>query len=1050
MWNNIHIYIVRCVYITLLSIVTSTCVAQLANVKEYNTETVLNQRYVYGLSQLPNRTLLLSTNEGLVTYDGNMFTNYTTQNGLANDFVTCHIADKQGNVWCGHYQNGVSVWNKNTGAKKLLSAELKNTKVTAISVYYTSANAYNVYVFTMGNGTYVLNNAGKIISHNDTESVVYKATQHNNELFTATEIGVNITNLSTHKTTYTNDSLSGENISAVCAGNNSWYIAFKNNTVYELRNNKLSKIYSCASKDAQLLHLLLYKNELLINTFNQGIVALNTSTYAINNYYTAYYGLNSVLIQSLFVDDESNLWLGTYGSGLIQLHRQQFTNYTTAKNKLLNNVTAIEKSVEYKRMFIAANTTLLEYDDAITQLKNSISLNDKITCLSQNNDTLWIGTENKGTYLYTITTKKLIAFNTLHSLPLQQVNDIKHYRNYTYVATNNGVHIYNNNSRHIKTFTTNEGLLHNNIYNIHIDKIGRVWFAAHGSGVFYLKGNEFVVFKNIAGLNLFNINSITSDSYNTVWIATEGDGVFKYENNNFTNYRTTDGLLNNYCYGITCDNKGGVWVMNRNGLSYKKINQKLFTYLQSNEGVGITNFNLNAFYNYNNEELYWGGENGLVHYSVKETKLLFKTPTLQVYNVLINGKAVPIVNNAIQLPYGKYDVVINYNATTFLQHEKVRYNYILKGLENNWNDNKSNNSSYYPQLTDGNYTYELYATNADGFKTAQPLLFTITIDKPFYKKWWTYVLLILAVGGGVLVFIRYRLQKLTQEREKLQRLVELRTGQLRSEKNNLEITKKELEIINKDMTDSITYAKRIQDAILPKYEKVKLQYENYFVFYAPRDIVSGDFYFHANKFNKNIFIVGDCTGHGVPGGFMSMISNTLINKIIHDINTPDIDPSYIIKELQRNIVEELNQRDIDSASRDGLDIAMCVIDETTQTVLLSSAGRPIYHVSNGTLNEYKGSVFGVGGYDENVKKDYTTHTVNYSTNDCIYLFSDGYADQFGGDNNKKYMSKKLKELFTANAPLPLVTQQHNIATTFINWKGKYKQIDDVIVLGIKL
>ncbi|MBC7412852.1 MAG: hypothetical protein H7331_10425, partial [Bacteroidia bacterium] len=132
-----------------------TMQAQLANVKQFNTETVLNQRYVYGLSQLPNRTLLLSTNEGLVTYDGNIFINYTTKNGLANDFVTCHTTDKQGNVWCGHYQNGVSVWNKNNASKKLLSIELKNTKVTAISLYYTSTKTYNVYVFTMGKGTYV-------------------------------------------------------------------------------------------------------------------------------------------------------------------------------------------------------------------------------------------------------------------------------------------------------------------------------------------------------------------------------------------------------------------------------------------------------------------------------------------------------------------------------------------------------------------------------------------------------------------------------------------------------------------------------------------------------------------------------------------------------------------------------------------------------------------------------------------------------------------------------------------------------------------------------
>lgn len=1050
MLNNTHIRSYVYVILFLLFTALDTAIAQLVNVKQFNTETVLNQKYIYQFSQLPNRSMVMSTNEGLVTYDGNKFTNYTTKNGLSNDFVTCHAIDKQSNIWLGHYQNGVSLVTNKSVVKKLLNTELITTKVTGIYVHYTTATNYIVYVCTMGKGMYTLNNLGQTIKHNTTESAITTSELSNNQLFIASELGITITNVTNNKTLYTTDSITGNEVTASCYTHGNWYVALKNNTICKLEKNTLKKIYQYPNTEGKLVQLLPFNNQLLINTFNNGVLALDITTHLTSNYYTKYYGLNSVLLQSLFVDDENNVWLGSYGSGAIQLLRQQFTNYTATNNSILKNVTAIVKNENDKSIFVAANTTLLHYDEGITTLKNKVELHDKITCLTQQHDTLWIGTENKGVYLYSTTTHSLISFNALHALPLQQINAIKQYGKHIYIATNNGLHVYNIYTKNIKTFTTNEGLLHNNIYSVCADKLGRIWFAAHGAGIFYLKDNEFVAFKDVAGLNLFNINSISVDDYNTVWIATEGDGVFKYERNNFTNYRTSNGLLSNYCYGITTDSKGGVWVMNRNGLSYKKNNQKYFTGLQTSDGILINNFNLNAILNYENEELFFGGENGMLYYSLKKSKLLFKTPTLQLYNVLINGTPTAIVNNTIQLPYGKYDVVINYNATTFLQHEKVRYKYMLKGLETKWNENITTSFSYYPHLTDGNYTYELYATNADGFKTTTPITLTLIIDKPFYKKWWTYLLLVLTIVGSIQLFVRYKLKKLTGERAKLQLLIEKRTGQLRNEKNNLEIAKQQIEIINKDMTDSINYAKLIQEAILPKYEKIKQSFPNYFVFYEPRDIVSGDFYFHTRKFNKTIFIVGDCTGHGVPGGFMSMISNTLINKIINDITHDTINPAQIISELQYNIVQELNQQDTETSSRDGLDLAICIIDETTHTLHISGAGRPVYYVSNNKLTEYKGSVFGVGGYDAGVKKEYPYYTVNYTSGDFVYLCSDGYADQFGGLDKRKFMSKRLKALFETNAHLPATQQQKIVTDTFYNWKGTLKQIDDIIVLGLGL
>ena len=417
MWNNI--YIVNYVYITILSVLAtvSTTTAQLVNIKQFNTETVLNQRYVYHFSQLPNRSIVMSTNEGLVLYDGNKFINYSTKNGLANDFATCHVTDKQGNTWVGHYQNGVSLINNKGIATKLLATELASTKVSGIYVHYTSAISYTVYVCTMGKGVYLLNNLGQVVKHNSTESVIFNCEINNHQLFTASELGITITNVINNKTIYTTDSITGNEVTASCYMKGSWYVALKNNTICKLQNNALKPIYHYPNLEAKLVQLVPFNNQLLINTFNNGVLTLDITTHLASNYYTNYYGLNTTLIQSVFVDDENSVWLGSYGSGAIQLLQQQFTNYTTTTTTQLTSINAIVKNETDKTVFIASNTTLLKYNEDINTLKNKLELNDKITCLAQQNDTLWIGTENKGVYLYRIATHLLaVLFNSVNLL----------------------------------------------------------------------------------------------------------------------------------------------------------------------------------------------------------------------------------------------------------------------------------------------------------------------------------------------------------------------------------------------------------------------------------------------------------------------------------------------------------------------------------------------------------------------------------------------------------------------------------------------------------
>ncbi len=252
---------------------------------------------------------------------------------------------------------------------------------------------------------------------------------------------------------------------------------------------------------------------------------------------------------------------------------------------------------------------------------------------------------------------------------------------------------------------------------------------------------------------------------------------------------------------------------------------------------------------------------------------------------------------------------------------------------------------------------------------------------------------------------------------------------------------------NKDITDSINYAKRIQQAILPPEETSELKFPM-FIYFKPRDIVSGDFYWYEFRDNKLIIAAVDCTGHGVPGAFMSMVGTTLLNKVVNDLGQTL--PSQIMKQMDINILESLKQRGDISSNRDGMDMAICTIDSSKRELIFSGASRPLYLVRNNELTEYKSSIFSVGGYLAGNEKVFDDAYINYQSNDMIYIFSDGYADQFGGEKGKKFMSKNMRLLFSRIASLPLDEQKSEIHSNLIAWMGSLKQVDDILVIGIRL
>jgi len=257
---------------------------------------------------------------------------------------------------------------------------------------------------------------------------------------------------------------------------------------------------------------------------------------------------------------------------------------------------------------------------------------------------------------------------------------------------------------------------------------------------------------------------------------------------------------------------------------------------------------------------------------------------------------------------------------------------------------------------------------------------------------------------------------------------------------------KQIELQKREITDSIQYASRIQNALLPPDQDLDKLLPSYFILNKPRDIVSGDYYWLAHQNGKVIVAVADCTGHGVPGAFMSILGIAFLNEIVNKATT--VLANEILNQLREQLTKSLRQTGKDDKTRDGIEMALCVVDFKNRELQYAGAFRPLYLIRNHYLTEIKGDNMPIGIY-EGENQPFSKKELNFDENDIIYMFSDGYADQIGGPERKTFRSKNFKELLMTIHRKPMNEQKIILEKKFEEWKRDVEQIDDILVMGIK-
>lgn len=265
-------------------------------------------------------------------------------------------------------------------------------------------------------------------------------------------------------------------------------------------------------------------------------------------------------------------------------------------------------------------------------------------------------------------------------------------------------------------------------------------------------------------------------------------------------------------------------------------------------------------------------------------------------------------------------------------------------------------------------------------------------------------------------------------------------------KATINTQKNEISRQRKELTESIRYASYIQKALLPPDSLLNKVLPDYFIFYKPKDIVSGDFYWATKRKNDIIIAVADCTGHGVPGAFMSILGITVLSEVIN--RGCYSSSGSVLNQIREKIMKSLNQTGLDAEQKDGIDMSLCILHNDSGIFEYSGAFNPAYIIKKQNLIEIPGDKMPIGiAADE--EKSFTTNRLQLDPGDMVYFFSDGFVDQFGGPEGKKFKYKPFRNLFLRINQLPLNTQKEEISKVFESWKNGYPQLDDVLILGFR-
>ncbi len=1077
------------ILMSVVFVYSSEISSQINNFKYYSIEDGLPVSTVLAMMQDSRGYIWLGTQGGGVSrFDGYNFVNFNTEDGLADNTIRTILEDSKGNLWFGTYA-GISFYdgyifrtiNENDG--------LSGTQV--LKIYEDKQN--NIWAGTD-------EGLNKIEFINNYDSVNIKAYSYidglsNNLIFDIYKDryerlwlafyggGINILTFSDSTGLQVDKLFRGTIPSDIilCIEEDSegdlWF-GTSDEGVFKIEDftgSSLGKIKTFNINNGfpdNTVWDILSDNDgnIWFGTDKAGVVKYDQDQFS---NYSVEQGFPDEQVLCLYQDVEENIWTGTSSSGICRLMGEHFCHYLEEQGLTNCQIYDIDQDTDGNYWLASHGGGLIE----LTFYNNkpffkSYTVDNGLPdnyinsiYITEDND-IWLATKENG--IVRFDGKKFINYSEESNLVDNHVNCILvDSRQQVWSGTRGGISLLNDKG----FFTINEEsweLPNNEVQTIIEDKKGNIWVGTlAGLAKFKFEDNTMTTFDEEEGLYYKEIYALAEDRDGNIWIGTNGGGLFKYEINSEEEQPikliADNSILRSTNIVSLVFQNDSVLIVGTNVGFDKLILDKegeiisAKNYYKSNGFIGMEN-NLNSILKDNKGNIWFGTVKGITCYKPDLEKINTKPPINHLTELDLQFKNVDWTEHAdslypwtllprlLILPHSENHLTFKWTGISLSNPENVRYKYKLDPVDKDWSPSRQLSEQTYSGIRPGDYSFMVISENENGIWNEEPLTFDFTIKPPFYQTWWFITIMVVLVIFVIIVYIKYREKQLIIEKRILEQKVTERTVEIRKQKTEIEDQKDIIEQKNTDITDSIKYAKRIQDAILPSLQVIKDNLKDSFVLYLPKDIVSGDFYWVKEKNESLVIIAADCTGHGVPGAFMSMLGISFLNEIIEKDNITS--PEKILNTLRENIVTALRQRGLETESKDGMDIAVCSYNKKLKRLSFAGANNPLYLVRNKELLPTRGNRMPVAIH---IKMDeFTKHDIPIETGDTLYMFSDGYADQFGGPEGKKFKSKKFKQLLVDIQNEDMITQKEILYKTISEWRGEHEQIDDIVVLGFKV
>lgn len=852
------------------------------------------------------------------------------------------------------------------------------------------------------------------------------------------------------------------------------------------------------------MHYLVGSKNLGLFLFDKNYTTSQLVFTPFENEMTPFFKNNKINFGTLLRDNR--IAIGTILGGMVILNHDLSPHlFFTEQEGLVNNGThSIFQDKENNLWIMSDNGfSVLFYGEPINKLYRKITDEKFLTVtLDKYNNQLFIGTMGGITKIYL--RKNFNSKQSQNFFSIERFNDIKtqvmyisHANDNFIASTRDGIFSFSP-STHPELIDSTQ-LNFSGIFS----KYDSTYFfngSLYGVDIFHISNGQW---KNIGRVPFDNeIRQITEEKAGVIYASSQRAGIYKIEIPNYnqlkyhvTHYDSTKGLSGlgsyNICYWkdkVLALGNNKIYKLNTDKDIFEDITKQIARYNDIMDTSAIpasltTNYlipgqrcyatngggNISEIYvtdstlmisNYpfrniistgyfqviNDTEdhcIWFTGPSGLYNYYY-DNPIAESNFTAFIYQVSISNDSVIAFNNTkkleTSLPYEYNAIRFDCAALFYENPEKTTYSYKLEGFDKKWSEYNKETFTKYTNLPSGTYTFNVKAANIYGVESI-PATFTFTILPPWYGTWWAYLIFVILIIIVVRFIIFLNIKRLKAINIKLEKIVDQRTTEIKQKNIQLE-GKNEL------ITNSIHYAKKIQDAIIPSEHTLQKIFSDSFIYFLPRDIVSGDFFWmHSINENETILSLADCTGHGVPGAFMSMIGNTLLNETIKEKRITN--PGEVLKKLHMGIVNALQTHNENEVAEDGMDIIICKIDIKKRIITLAGANQNAFLFIDSNFIDFSSTILSIGDPFAR-KQEVTFENKGYSfiSTFQLYLSSDGYYDQFGGENNKKYTLTKFINLIKDVNGMSNIEKKNIFDQSFTEWKGNNQQLDDVLVISI--